>query len=71
MKGPALLRRILSRSRDDRPVTNGDSTAVEGPALELADIQGLVLRAYTMPMVRHTPADGRNADRRAGSSAAS
>jgi Dyp-type peroxidase family len=53
MKGPALLRRILGRSRDDRPVTNGDSTAVEGPALELADIQGFILRAYRMPMVRH------------------
>ena len=27
--------------------------AVEGSALDLADIQGFILRAYRMPMVRH------------------
>ncbi len=53
MKGPVLLRRILGRSRHDRPVAKGDSAAVDGPALELADIQGFILRAYRMPMVRH------------------
>ena len=35
------------------PGTNGDSAAGEGSALELADIQGFILRAYRMPMVRH------------------
>jgi Dyp-type peroxidase family len=30
-----------------------DSAAVEGSALDLADIQGFILRAYRMPMVRH------------------
>ena len=33
--------------------TDGDSATVEGPALDLADIQGFVLRGYRMPMVRH------------------
>ena len=42
MRGPGLLRRL-----------HGDSPAAEEPALDLADIQGFILRAYRMPMVRH------------------
>ena len=47
------LRRLLGRRRQEPLETGGDSAAPEGPALDLADIQGLVLRAYRMPMVRH------------------
>ena len=53
MKGPGLLRRLLGRARHEPLGTDGDSAAVEGSALDLADIQGFVLRAYRMPMVRH------------------
>ena len=53
MKGPALLRRMLGRGRHEHRGANGDSAAAEESALELADIQGFILRAYRMPMVRH------------------
>ena len=42
MRGPGLLRRL-----------HGDSPASDEPALDLADIQGFILRGYRMPMVRH------------------
>ena len=51
-EGPGLLRRIFGRTPDK-------------DALDLADIQGFILRAYRMPMVRHfllrvaTPAQAR------------
>ena len=53
MKGPGLLRRVLGRRRDERLETEGDPRAREGSPLDLADIQGFVLRAYAMPMLRH------------------
>ena len=53
MKGPGLLRRLLGRRRHEPPGTDGDSAAAEESALDLADIQGFVLRGYRMPMVRH------------------
>ena len=53
MKRPVLLRRMLGRGRHELRGDNGDSAAVEGSPLELADIQGFILRAYRMPMVRH------------------
>ena len=53
MKAPGVLRRILGHKAHALAGANGDSAAVEAPALELADIQGFVLRAYRMPMVRH------------------
>ena len=53
MKGPGLLRRLLGRRRHEPLGTDGDSAAVEEPALDLADIQGFILRGYRMPMVRH------------------
>ena len=46
-----ILRRILGRHRP--PETDADSRPVEKSALELADIQGLILRRYRMLMVRH------------------
>ena len=52
-EGPGLLRRLLGRRRHEPPGTDGDSAAVEESALDLADIQGFILRAYRMPMVRH------------------
>ena len=48
-----LLRRFHGRARHELPGTNGDSATPDASALELADIQGLILRAYRMPMVRH------------------
>ena len=53
MPRPLGLRRLLGRRRQEPLETGGDSAALEGPALDLADIQGFVLRAYRMPMVRH------------------
>ena len=50
MKG--ILRRLVARGPHG-PGTADDSTAAPPPALDLADIQGLVLRSYRMPMVRH------------------
>ena len=35
------------------PGSDGDPGAEEKSALDLADIQGFVLRAYRMPLVRH------------------
>ena len=46
-KGPGRPRRLLD-PRD----TDGDSPPTEDLSLDLADIQGFVLRGYRMPMVR-------------------
>ena len=65
MKGPGVLRRLLGRRRHEPSGTGGGPAAAEGPALDLADIQGFILRGYRMPMVRHflltvgTPAQAR------------
>ena len=59
-KGPGRPRRLLD-PRD----TDGDSPPTEDLSLDLADIQGFVLRGYRMPMVRQflltvgTPAQAR------------
>ena len=59
-KGPGLLRRMR-----DPLDTDGDSPPTEDLSLDLADIQGFVLRGYRMPMVRQflltvgTPAQAR------------
>ena len=47
------LRGLLGRTRHENQETDGRSEAIEGSALDLADIQGFILRAYRMPMVRH------------------
>ena len=55
-EGPGLLRRFLGRRRHESPETDrgsGGSGAIERSALDLADIQGFILRGYRMPMVRH------------------
>ena len=65
MKGPGLLRRLLGGSRHGSGGAHGGSADAGGPALDLADIQGFILRGYRMPMVRHflltiaTPAKAR------------
>ena len=65
MKGPGVLRRLLGRRRHEPSGAGGGPVAAEGPALDLADIQGFILRGYRMPMVRHflltvgTPAQAR------------
>ena len=41
-----LLHRLLGRSQDDE-------AAVESAPLQLDDIQGIILRGYRMPFVRH------------------
>ena len=48
-----LVHRSLPRQRHDRREIEGDSEDLKGSALDLADIQGFVLRGYSMPMVRH------------------
>ncbi len=48
-----LLGRLVRRRRHDREQIDGDSGTRKQAALDLADIQGFVLRAYRMPMVRH------------------
>ena len=49
----ARLRRMLGRKRQDLRHTDRDAGSEGHSALDLADIQGFVLRAYRMPMVRH------------------
>ena len=65
MRSPGLLRRLHGRARHGAPGTDGHSAAPGESALDLADIQGFVLRGYRMPLVRHfllavrTPAEAR------------
>ena len=53
MKVPGVLRRMLGRGRHQDPGSDAGPAASAPSALDLADIQGFVLRAYRMPMVRH------------------
>ena len=46
------LRRLFGHRQDQRR-RHGDSRASAESALDLADIQGFVLRGYMMPMLRH------------------
>ena len=63
MRAPALTSPVAWSSGGMNPGRSGD--AAERAALDLADIQGFVLRGYRMPMVRHflltvgTPAQAR------------
>ncbi len=50
-EGEGILRRILGRH--EPPKTDADPRAMEKSGLDLADIQGLILRRYRMLMVRH------------------
>ena len=53
MRAPRLLRRWRDRARHEPPQTDGDLPAPVEAALDLADIQGLILRGYRMLVVRH------------------
>ncbi len=44
---------MVGRKKRQDPGVTGDRPPVDGPTLELTDIQGFILRAYAMPMVRH------------------
>jgi deferrochelatase/peroxidase EfeB len=66
-QGLRLLRGMLGLTTShEHPEADGDSRTVEKSALDLADIQGFILRSYRMPMVRHflltviTPAQARS-----------
>ena len=50
-RGP--LRRLVTRWGRGRSRPDGASTSTGAPDLDLGDIQGLILRGYRMPMVRH------------------
>ena len=52
MKSPGLLRRLVG-GRRDHPGRSDDSGPRQESTLDLADIQGFVLRAYAMPLLRH------------------
>ena len=47
------LRRLLGRRRHEPRRAMASPAAHDGSALDLADIQGFILRGYAMPMVRH------------------
>ena len=63
--GPGLLRRVFGRRRHENREADGGSGAIQGSGLDLAEIQGFILRGYRMPMVRQflltvaTPAQAR------------
>ena len=65
MKGPGFNQRLVGRTLSEHQGTAGDPAPAEDSALDLADIQGFILRGYRMPMVRHflltvgTPAQAR------------
>jgi Dyp-type peroxidase family len=48
-----LLRRVLGRMRHQAAENDGDTGGKQKSALDLAEIQGFILRAYRMPMLRH------------------
>ena len=48
-----FLRRLFGRIADEASVSDGPSKQGSTGALDLADIQGFILRGYRMPRVRH------------------
>jgi Dyp-type peroxidase family len=48
-----FFHRLFDRSRHDAPANDAPSGAGAKSPLNLADIQGFILRGYRMPMVRH------------------
>src|ERR1700704_6450828 len=65
-QGEGLLRRLFEWGRHEASASNVHSPSTSKSTLDLADIQGLILRGYRMPMVRHflltvaTPAKARD-----------
>jgi hypothetical protein len=52
-EGGGLLRRVLGLGRQDKPGNSAHSGTTKKSILDLADIQGFIVRGYRMPMVRH------------------
>src|SRR6195256_781131 len=52
-QGEGLLRRLFEWGRHEASASNVHSPSTSKSALDLADIQGFILRGYRMPMVRH------------------
>ncbi len=48
-----FLRRVFGRGEHDISTPNTDSRTTTKTVLDLADIQGFILRGYRMPIVRH------------------
>ena len=48
-----LLRRLFGQGRHETPGADAHSVSSKKATLDLGDIQGLILRGYRMPMVRH------------------
>jgi deferrochelatase/peroxidase EfeB len=48
-----LLRRVLGLGSQEKPGNGPHSGTTKKSTLELADIQGFIVRGYRMPMVRH------------------
>ena len=48
-----LLRRVLGLGGPEKPGNGAHSGTTKKSTLDLADIQGFILRGYRMPMVRH------------------
>ena len=52
-EGGGLLRRVLGLGAQDKPGNGAHSGTTKKSSLDLADIQGFIVRGYRMPMVRH------------------
>src|ERR1700676_4014759 len=48
-----FLRRLFGGGENEVPGRDSRSRSASGSPLDLADIQGFILRGYRMPMVRH------------------
>jgi Dyp-type peroxidase family len=51
--GGGFLHRLFDRGAQERSASNTQATSATASKLDLNDIQGLILRGYKMPMVRH------------------
>src|ERR1700750_521552 len=52
-EGSGLLRRLFDWGQHKGSASDSESASGEGKKLDLEDIEGLILRGYKMPMVRH------------------
>jgi len=52
-EGGGLLRRVFGGGGHQTPGSDAPSGVTKSSTLDLADIQGFILRGYRMPMVRH------------------
>ncbi len=52
-EGEGFLRRLFDRIGHDPSAGDDHSASARESTLDLSDIQGIILRGYRMPMVRH------------------